>query len=201
MNHLGHLVLAGSSEGLRLGAFLGDHVKGRLTGHELPESWLAGIRLHRHVDSLVDSCPEVRAFVSSLQPPLRRYGGIFVDVLFDHMLARQWADFGPCPLPEFAVGIDLMLERHDQRLPARLRRFSRWARERSLWSRYGDRAMIDSIFQGLAWRHDRPSPLGRGLEVLDAHEGEIEGLFLEVFPKIRVRADEWRTNYSSISSM
>lgn len=201
MNHLAHLVLAGPDEGLRLGAFLGDHIKGRLALDALPVSWAEGVRLHRCIDSLSDSRPQVRDFIAGLDAPWRRYGGIFLDVLFDHMLARHWSDFGPCALPVFAEQIDVMLERHDGRLPPRLRRFIRWARQRYLWSSYGDRATIGAIFQGLAWRHGRPSPLARGLEVLDAHEVDIEKLFLEVFPEVQARTVGWRDGYSSMSSM
>ncbi len=199
MNHLAHLVLAGSDEGLRLGAFLGDHIKGSLALDELPASWARGVRLHRRIDALSDSSPGVRAFIAGLDAPWRRYGGIFLDVLFDHMLARHWGEFGPCPLAEFAEGVDVMLERHDECLPPRLQRFRHWARRRDLWSRYGDRATIDAIFQGLAWRHGRVSPLARGLEVVDAHEDEVETLFLAVFPEVWTRTAGWR--YSSMSSM
>ncbi len=200
MNHLAHLVLAGSDEGLRLGAFLGDHVKGKMALEKLPFDWVRGIYLHRHIDSISDSRPEIRRFIADLKAPWRRYGGIFLDVLFDHMLARHWSEFGPCALDEYSAQIDDMLERHDASLPPRLQRFRRWARERGLWSNYGDRATIEAIFQGLSWRHGRPSPLARGLEVLDAHEADIERLFLKIFPEIRAQTARWRS-YSSISRM
>lgn len=192
MNHLAHLVLAGPDEGLRLGAFLGDHIKGRQALHALPAGWAEGVRLHRRIDSLCDSNPDVREFIIGLEAPWRRYGGIFVDVLFDHMLARHWAEFGPCDITALAEQVNGMLERHHYRLPMRLQRFGRWAGACGLWVRYGEREMIDEIFRRLAWRHARPSPLARGLEVLDAHHDPIEKLFLSVFPAVWDQTAEWR---------
>lgn len=61
MNHLAHIVLAGTDEGLRLGAFLGDHVKGRADLDDLPSGWAAGVVLHRRIDSLSDAHPAVQA--------------------------------------------------------------------------------------------------------------------------------------------
>ncbi|NBD94903.1 MAG: DUF479 domain-containing protein [Gammaproteobacteria bacterium] len=202
MNHLAHLVLAGPEEGWRLGAFLGDYVKGRAALETLPSAWATGIRLHRRVDTLCDGHAGLRRFLAGLEPPWRRYGGIILDVLFDSMLTRHWARFGPCDLQVFADDVDRLLTRHRSALPPRLRLFGEWARQRSLWTRYDDRAMLAEIFAGLARRHGRPSPLARGLALMDRHEAAIEGLFLELFPTLIERTGDWRAaDQSSSASM
>lgn len=198
MNHLAHLVLAGPDEGKRLGAFLGDHVKGRAALDALPTAWAAGIRLHRRVDTLCDRHDRLRQFLSGLQPPWRRYGGIVLDVLFDAMLTRHWHRFGPCELTVFAADVDRLLAEHDRALPRRLSLFGAWARQRSLWTRYDDRDMLRQIFSGLARRHGRPSPLAEGLVILDRHDAEIEALFLELFPALLDQTREWRAVDQSI---
>jgi acyl carrier protein phosphodiesterase len=184
MNHLAHVVLAGPQPGLRLGAFLGDHVRGRLALSQLPPEWAAGVMLHRRIDSISDAHPQVRELLSQLDSPWRRYGGIIFDVLFDHMLVRHWQSFGPAPLPRLAGQIDDLLARHATELPDRLVLFSRWARESGLWMRYGERDMIDEIFRRLARRHGRPGPLAEGITLLDAMGKEIEGAFLVLFPDL-----------------
>ena len=45
MNHLAHLLLAERSDGLLVGGFLGDFVKGRLKG-DRPTAIEQGIKLH-----------------------------------------------------------------------------------------------------------------------------------------------------------
>lgn len=202
MNHLAHLVLAGPEPGLRLGAFLGDHVKGQAALADWPAAWADGIRLHRFIDSRCDSHPAVLEFLAGLDAPWRRYGGIMLDVLFDAMLTRHWQRFGPMSLETFSDGIDAMLLEYRARLPPRLRLFSSWARERSLWCRYDDPQLLEEIFQRIAVRHGKPSPLGRGLELLERFDREIEAVFLRLFVDLRVETQCWRAcRQSSISSM
>ncbi len=201
MNHLAHLVLADGSDGLRLGALLGDHVKGREGLKALPESWARGVLLHRHIDAWSDRHPAVRAFLARLEPPWRRYGGVISDVLFDTMLSRHWERFGPVPLERFARSTDALLARHADELPERLALFSVWARQHQLWQRYQDREMLAQIFAGLARRHQRKSPLARGLVLLDRHEAELESAFLTLFPDLQARIQAWSECQSSMSSM
>ncbi len=200
MNHLAHVVLAGSREGFRLGAFLGDHVKGRQALAELPAGWAAGVELHRRVDTLSDSHPAVSGLLERLDPPWRRYGGVIFDVLFDHMLTRHWSRFGPMPLAQLGDDIDRMLARHRSSFPPRLVRFSLWARNRGLWHRYGERAMLEEIFSLLARRHGRRWPLAGGLRLLDHHEAAIEQAFLELFPDLLVRIAGERARIHSVWS-
>lgn len=198
MNHLAHLVLAGADPGLRLGALLGDHVKGKAALDDWPETWAAGIRLHRRIDSLCDGHPAVLDFLAGLQAPWRRYGGIMLDVLFDTMLSRHWQRFGPMPLNEFALEIDALMLAHREGLPPRMRLFSAWAREQSLWQRYQDRVLLAEIFQRIASRHGRESPLARGLELLDRHDAEIERVFLELFADLEAATRHWRTGVAEL---
>ena len=201
MNHLAHVVLAGADEGLRLGAFLGDHVKGRDALHELPPDWAAGVELHRWIDSFSDAHPAVRSLLARFEPPWRRYGGVIVDVLFDHMLTRHWSRFGTGELGRLENEIDALLARHRPSLPARLVRFSEWARGRAVWSRYGERAMLEEIFRLLARRHGRRWPLAAGADLLDGHDRAIEAAFLELFPDLLEGAGRERRRLYSVWSI
>jgi acyl carrier protein phosphodiesterase len=201
LNHLAHIVLAGPDEGMRLGAFLGDHVKGRDSLERLPPSWRAGVLLHRRVDVLSDSHPAVKRLLQGLQPPWRRYGGVMLDVLFDHMLTRHWRRFGPTALDELSEQIDALLAAHRERLPERLARFSLWASARGLWRRYGERAVLEEIFNLLARRHGRHWPLAQGASLLDSREAEIEQGFLELFPDLQRQAAMERRRLQSVCSI
>lgn len=200
MNHLAHLVLADGDEGLRLGALLGDHVKGREALGHWPSSWARGIILHRRIDVWSDQHPDLRVFLARLSPPWRRYGGVITDVLFDCMLSRHWDRFGPAPLAEFARSTDALLAQHQSSLPSRLQRFAAWAHHKRLWERYQDRDLLQQIFAGLAVRHKRKSPLAGGLELFDNCETEIEQVFLAMFPDVKARVAAWRRQ-SNMSSM
>ena len=112
------------------GNLLGDFVKGKDLSH-LPQHWQQGIRLHRAIDVYTDNHPIVKQLRTELGP-LRRYGGIIIDILFDHILAKQftqhnhgetlacfaakvYADFlqQPQPLPENFLPISQRMAAYD----------------------------------------------------------------------------------------
>ena len=184
MNYLAHLLLAGSEPDHRLGALLGDHIKGRVVLKTLRPSLVEGVLLHRKIDGWSDRHPAVVAFVRALESPWRRYGGIMLDVLFDHLLSQRWAEFADLPLNQFAADVNRLFEQHHHELPPRLQRFTRWAADVSLWTHMHDRAMIEQIFQLMALRHGRPSPLADGLQLLDDHPAAIHNAFERVMPDL-----------------
>ncbi|MEX0914432.1 MAG: ACP phosphodiesterase [Wenzhouxiangellaceae bacterium] len=189
MNHLAHVVLAGPDPDHRLGAFLGDHVKGVTALDALPQELARGVRLHRRVDSWSDAHPAVVALRAQTGPDWRRYSGVILDVLFDAMLVRNWHLYKATPLEEYGRQIDDLLTRRQSELPPRLLRFSLWARQVGLWTRYDERAMLDEIFYRLAQRHGRCSPLSQGTQLLDRLEPKIEQTFSELFPWLQDRAE------------
>jgi len=68
---------------------LGDFVKGSDLSH-LPINWQQGIRLHRAIDTYTDNHDLVQGLKIELGD-MRRYGGIVLDIVFDHILAKNFA--------------------------------------------------------------------------------------------------------------
>jgi acyl carrier protein phosphodiesterase len=102
MNYLAHLYLS-EAAGLPLsGAVLGDHVRGRLE-NRFPPPLERSIALHRHIDVVTDSHALVAAARAEFGPGARRYAGIVLDLVWDHLLARDWASYSAEPLREFAA--------------------------------------------------------------------------------------------------
>ncbi len=87
MNYLAHLHLAHTSDTPLLGNFMGDFIKGGLA--QVPSELRTGVALHRFIDSSTDAHPEVRALRAQMPAPWRRFGGIVLDVYFDHLLVTQ----------------------------------------------------------------------------------------------------------------
>lgn len=191
MNYLAHLLLAGEQPDHRLGALLGDHLKGRQALDALRPELARGVRLHRKIDAWSDRHPAATAIVRQLQPPWRRYGGIILDVLFDHQLSLRWADYSSQPLGGFALEVDRLFAAHREELPPRLQRFTHWAAEVSLWTDMHRRDTIERIFQLIAHRHGRSSPLAEGLKILDAYPAAVEQAFDRLMPDLMVRAEHF----------
>lgn len=124
MNFLAHLHLAAHTGSSLTGNLLGDFIKGPLpTG--LADHFDEGIWLHRKIDAFTDAHPAHRAAVASFALPWRRFGGIVVDMLYDHWLSQHWQRFSAAPLPRFLAQSygQLLLDHHSlpQGLPMALR--------------------------------------------------------------------------------
>lgn len=197
MNHLAHVLLAGENDEWRLGALLGDFVKGRDGPEQWPAAVAASIRMHRALDTWTDGHPRVVALRQQAPSELRRYMGIAVDVYFDHLLSRQWALYCPTPLPLYAQRVYALLDEHYGSLPPGLQRFSHYARRYDVLARYGETAIIDQVFAGIAGRLSRSGPLARARPLLTPLKDQLESVFAEFFPAAVAWAASWRTEAKS----
>ena len=89
MNWLAHLHLSEPTSAFRLGNVLPDLVPARDLAN-LPEAFQRGIKCHHRIDAFTDAHPKFRQSVARLSPRFRRFGGIIVDVFYDHFLAVNW---------------------------------------------------------------------------------------------------------------
>jgi len=199
MNFLAHLLLAGDDESLRLGAMLGDFVRGKQALAEFDPGVQRGIMLHRHIDSYTDSLPGVSALRSWFLPPYRRYGGIVIDLAFDHELARQWHGYSEISLADFDQGVREMLARHHGLLPERLRGFMRYADRRGLFAGYRERSEVLHSLHGVGRRLSRPNPLHRVDEIWDDFEPLMAARFGPVFNEVQSEVALWLKSRSTIT--
>lgn len=77
-----------------LGNLLADFVRGNPAADYQPDV-VAGIMMHRRVDVLTDSLPQVKASRDYFSAPYRRVAPITLDVVWDHFLARHWQQLEP----------------------------------------------------------------------------------------------------------
>lgn len=82
MNYLAHLHLASLAESSLLGNLLADFVRGNPAGEYAPEV-VAGIMMHRRVDVLTDSLPQVKACRDYFTDEHRRVAPITLDVVWE----------------------------------------------------------------------------------------------------------------------
>lgn len=185
MNWLAHLRLAPARPALlRLGNLAGDFVRGVDLGALDPEL-RRGIAMHRAVDAFVDAHPAVRRARARLQPPFRRFGGVLVDVWFDHFLARDWASHGGGgDLAEFLDEVHADLRACHDLLPEPLQRVSpRFQRDGWL---HGYVAVdgVARVLGLMAQRLGRPSPLADGAEPLRADYDALAADFAALWPEL-----------------
>lgn len=191
MNHLAHALLSGPDDGLRLGGLMGDFVRGGIDP-ELPAGVRQGIVLHRAIDVFTDSHEDIRTLRALFESPYRRYAGIFIDIWFDHLLARDFGSWSDIPLARFSDDAVLLLDHHDDLLPDPLRRFRGYLKAQGLPAAYADRPMIGKVLIGVGMRLKRANPLALGMVEIERLESALDCSFTGFFPQLVEFANEWR---------
>jgi acyl carrier protein phosphodiesterase len=199
MNFLAHLVLAGDDEALRLGAMLGDFVRGRVALQRYPADVRKGIRLHRRIDSHTDTLSEIEQLRSWFPGEFRRYAGIVIDLALDHELAREWSDWCTLPLDRFDREVREMLERQAEWVPDGLDRFMAYADRRGLFEAYREEGEVLHSLRGVGRRLSRPNPLGRVDEIWPALQPLVAANFSVIFRQAQSDVEAWLKSRSTIT--
>lgn len=194
MNYLAHFHLAQQlasrtgldQQGLLIGGLLGDFVKGPLRG-DYPAEWEVGIRLHRRIDALTDSHARVTECLDVLPVNYRRYGGIMLDVCFDHCLSLHWGDLHPSPLGNFTQDCyQHILVNKDQYPRAAMRQIGFLA-EYDVLSKMDNWDNIEGMLARIAKRIPRENPLSSCGPELARQLPFIEQQFLALYPALQAQ--------------
>lgn len=195
MNWLAHVYLSEPDVEVRLGNLLADLVKGK-DRLGMSELFLRGVRCHQLIDSFTDFHPAVFQSRARIQPLFRRYAGILMDVFYDHFLARNWHLYSDVPLVDFTADLYSEILSHPLMLPAEasealsaMIQCDRLAGYREL---AGIEDALERVSLRLSARLRRPIELAPAVRELEANYAEIEKDFLEFFPALRARVEEWR---------
>jgi len=191
MNHLAHALLAAPDEDLMFGGLVADFLRGALDP-ALPPRVRDGVRLHRAIDRTTDDHPEVVAARALFEPPLRRYGGVVLDMWFDHLLARDWRRYGRGTLDDFSHDVRRLLADRQTQTPPRMHGFLRYMQANDLPRAYGDRAMIKRVFVDLSRRIERANPLADALAQIAPREAAIQRHFDAFMPDLIAWAERER---------
>ncbi|HVY04834.1 MAG TPA: ACP phosphodiesterase [Burkholderiales bacterium] len=181
MNYLAHLYLAEPNEDGRLGALMGDFVKGPLGGDD---AITRGIVLHRRIDTFTDAHPVVLRSKSRISPERRRFAGIMVDVFYDHFLARDWKDHHDQPLAHFTATIyEILLRRRDS-LPERLQRMAPHMARGDWLGSYAEIESIRTALDNMGRRLKRENRLRDSADELIENYANLEFDFRAFLPDV-----------------
>ena len=183
INFLAHLYLGGESPQAMVGALLGDFVKGPVTD-EWPAPIGAGIVLHRRIDGFTDAHPEWLKSRARFAPPLRRFAGITVDVVYDHFLARHWSRYHPEPLAHFVDRAYAYIARFEHLFPPRLARVFPYLRDENWLLQYAKFDAIEVTLTRMAQRSPRLAPLALTGPAARSLYAQLEIDFTAFFPQL-----------------
>ncbi|MEI9909899.1 MAG: ACP phosphodiesterase [Bacteroidota bacterium] len=116
MNYLAHAYLSFNDPEILVGNLISDFVKGKKK-FDYPPVIRQGIMLHRFIDTYTDEHPATKEAKEIFRPHYRLYSGAFVDVVYDHFLARDENEFTEPSLFDFSQQVYSMLENYQPWFP------------------------------------------------------------------------------------
>ena len=159
MNFLAHLYLSGKSEGLLIGNFIADAVKGK--AHEkFPSPIQKGIILHRRIDVFTDSHPIVLQSCKRLWEKYRHYSPVIIDIFYDHFLAVDWINYSDVPLEKFAEACYRLMENNFEILPEKIKIMLPYMSKHNWLMNYAQVEGIRKTLTGMS----RRTPFESGME-------------------------------------
>jgi len=151
----------------------------------MPAQFQHGIERHRVIDRFTDSHPAVARSIQRLDSRFRRYGGIIIDVLYDHFLARDWPLYSPESLSDFIQDFYSSLDEFRDRLPADAFVVLEKMRAGDWLGSYVEIAGISQALRRIGARLLRPIDLAESLSVIDSSYNSLSDDFHEFFPELR----------------
>lgn len=184
MNFLSHLYLSGDSEGLLIGNFIADSVKGSAFNNFSPEIQ-KGILLHRKIDTYTDSHPIVEESKKRLREKYKKYSGVIVDVYYDHYLAANWNDYSNETLDQYTKKVYALIELYKHTFPLKSQMFTKYMFEYNILSAYANLEGIDRVLQGMSRRASFVSNMEHSIHDLKEHYLLFENEFKLFFPDLQ----------------
>lgn len=192
LNFLAHFHLAKPTDGSRVGALLGDFVKGTPENllRSFPEELVEGIMLHRAIDQFTDSHALFRECKRLLHPSRKRFSGIVLDLFFDHLLSRNWTQFSTMALTDFIAGIHHTLEQKEDWLPSESKAIVKRMKTQQWLSSYQNLSGLSLTLARVSQRRSYLAPLKGAESDLSANMDNFQSAFDRFYPELIAFANQ-----------
>jgi acyl carrier protein phosphodiesterase len=200
MNFLAHLLLSGDDEEVIVGNYVGDFIKGRLTGDKIigwTDSFLLGVKLHRHIDMFTDEHPTVREAKRKAAVALGKTAGIATDIYFDYFLAKYFNQFCSESLEDYSARMYQVIRENDPLIPVHMKSMVRTMIKQDWLNTYQTLDGIRLTFSRLSGRADFLSVLNLAEEDLEANEPFYYDKFSTFFPQLQAEASRFISEYGN----
>ncbi len=184
MNFLAHAYLSFGFKPLIIGNLISDFVKGKKQ-FEYPTGIQAGISLHRKIDIFTDHHIATVKAVKLLKPSAGRYAPVFMDVIYDHFLARDRFEFPGSSLSQFASVTYSVISEGHQLLPLKFRNMVPYMIAENWLENYGFTSNIQRSFNAI-FRRAKYIDADESVfnTFLDKYE-DFEGYYNWFFPDVK----------------
>jgi acyl carrier protein phosphodiesterase len=183
MNFLAHAHLSGENSDLLFGNFIADAVKGDAS-LRYKNDILAGITLHRKIDSYTDSHRVHKNSRDLIRNRFGKYSGIVVDIFYDHFLAKQWENYSQVPLGEYTSWVYKEVSKRFFLLPYRTKRILPFMISQNWLLNYAHFDGLENVFYGMDRRTRFVSGMQHAVDVLKEQYPHLETDFNTFYPEL-----------------
>lgn len=169
---------------------MGDSIKGRDYTY-LPEGVQTGVALHRYIDWYTDSNELTRAACDLCREELGKYAPVAVDMIFDHLLAKNWSQYHDENLKVYTEDAFQRLDQFLSIFPEETKMMFKYMREQNWLLGYATIEGLSKALTGLGSRQKYNNNLHLGSVVLQAKEAEFEAIFNRFFPQLVSASGKW----------
>ena len=185
MNYLAHAFLSFNNKEILAGNMISDFVKGKKK-FDYSLGIQQGIYLHRLIDNFTDFHPITAGAKQLFRPEYRLYSGAFVDVVYDHFLARDDNQFeGYGGLGNFTRITYRQLEENHFHLPPTFQKVFPYMKKQNWLYNYRSREGIKKSFGGLVYRAKYLHESDIAFEIFNMHYDELKNCYNSFFPELK----------------
>lgn len=182
MNFLGHFYLSGEDEGLIIGNYIADFVKGKAY-QDFPSNIEKGILMHRDIDAFTDQHPIFRQSKGKLWDKYRHYAAVITDIFYDHYLAKNFNQYHHNDLTTFTQKIYETIEKYLSLVPTQPRHMFKYMKRENWLLRYQTLDGIEQSLVGMSKRTRFNSKMEQATEDLKKMYQSFEEDFRSFFPE------------------
>ncbi|MDP4206234.1 MAG: ACP phosphodiesterase [Bacteroidota bacterium] len=187
---MAHLYLSGESEGIRIGNFIGDFVKGRKF-NDYPLPIANGIMLHRKIDHFTDTNQLTLNSKRLFSSAYRHYSGIIIDMVYDHFLARNWSEYSSYDLDEYLDQFYQSAYKYWDYLPEEMKSIlPKIIANQRIQSYQTLQGVQDALFS-MSQYTSLPNHTSFALDVIHTNYMHLEEQFKEFFEEVKKQCDIW----------
>ena len=188
MNYLAHAYLSFQQPGLVVGNMISDFIKGKKQ-YDYPPHIFKGIRLHRAIDEFTDNHEATRQAKVFFRPAYRLYAGAFVDVVFDHFLAKDITIFpSENALAQFATATYETLNENFAFLPQRFQQMLPHMQQHNWLLNYATLKGIEQSLGGLVRRSAYITDSATAFQILQDNYQPLQQCYQVFFPQLMMMA-------------
>ena len=182
MNYLAHLYFSDRTPEAAVGSLAGNFFKGSLERH--PPQLRPALALHRAIDAFTDFHPDVTATRRLIFESAGHYGGVVLDVFYDHLLSMSWSRYAREPLQSFAGEMYGLLRAGRALIPSAFAPVVDSMIEHDWLTHYGSDTGWIGTLQRMQQRLPGMDASRAATGVLDVRE-EVETRFHAFFPELQ----------------